>query len=526
MTGKNQLIKTKQLCLSIIALIALPLFCSAEQTCQLYSSGTIMEKQHLNETGSTCLKIYLKKDDLIQGNFSSLEKLDLFSHDNQYLRQLDSRGNEFIFTVPSSDNYLLIAKGEPNQSFELSLQNTATGTPKAYTLISPKLIKLEQTLLSNPDTTNFWQQIVKTGTPLIEPYDENNVIMTFLWRGKLSNIKIFGSPTGDHDDLFRLANSDIWFRSYIVPKSTRYSYQLAPNIPYTSKPISEQRYAIVATAQQDPLNPYFYPANGVDKFHRESYVELPDAPIQFGIKPEITSPKGTMTQHRFKSHILNNERDITIYWPANIKDLASSKINLVLLFDSKQYQQKTAVITIMDNLIAHKKIDPTILVMIDTLDSQTRSQELPPYSSNMADCLTQELIPWLKQLNIAVSPNNTVIAGSSFGGLASAYIAFIYPQYFPNVLSLSGSYWWGPKDHTGEWLIEQFAAQPTKAIKFYINAGLFEGNLLTSNRHFANILQAKGYQYHYHETASGHDYLHWQGEFATGLQYLLPVLSQ
>ncbi|OCG28598.1 hypothetical protein A9G11_10240 [Gilliamella sp. wkB108] len=521
MIGKGSFGKIKQFCLYGVALLALPLCGNADQSCASLATGEMMTNQYLDESGSFCLQLYFNQGDLIQGKFDSLDNLDLYTIQHEHLRQLSGNGNEFLFTVPKSDNYQFVAKGKPKQPFELIWQSTPPGIPKAYTLISPELIKLEQSLSTNKDTSIFWQKIAKQGTPLIEPYDENNVIMTFLWRGQLQNIKIFGSPTGDHDDLYHLANSDVWFRSYIVPKTTRYSYQLAPNIPITAKPLSEQRRSIVATAQQDPLNPHFYPLNSSDKFHRQSYVELADAKVQFGIKPEASSPKGKLTEHRFNSHILNNERDITIYWPANSQALPPAELNLVILFDSKQYQQKTAIITIMDNLIAHKKIAPTIMVMIDTLDSETRSQELPPYSTKLADMLVTEFLPWLKQNHIEVKPNHTVIAGSSFGGLASSYIAFLYPQYFPNVLSLSGSFGWAPKNHTGEWLSEQFAQQSTKPIKFYLNAGLFEGNLLTSNRHFSNILRAKGYTFFYHETASGHDYLHWQGELAEGLQYLL-----
>lgn len=521
MNGDVPISKKKQFRLFIIALLVLPLCGNANKVCLPLTSEATMTGQYLDETGSFCLQAFFKQGELIQGTYHSLDKLDIYTTDHEHLRQLSGKDNEFIFTVPQSNNYQLIATGKPKQPFKLTWQSTPPGKPQAYTLISPELIILEHTLLRHHDTNIFWQKITNKGTPLIEPYDENNVIMTFLWRGELNNIKILGSPAGDHDDLYHLENSDVWFRSYIVPKTTRYSYQLAPNIPVISAPLAEQRYFILATAQQDPLNPHFYPIDSSDKFHRISYVELPDTPKQFGINAETTSPKGTITKQRFYSQKLNNERDITIYWPANVDTISSSNLNLVILFDGKQYLQKTAIINIMDNLIAQQKIDPTIVVMFDTLDNQTRSNELLPNSTQLADTLVTEFLPWLKQQHIDVKPNKTVIAGSSFGGLASSYIAFVYPQYFPNVLSLSGSYWWGPKNHTGEWLSEQFAIQPVKPIRLYLNAGLFEGNLLISNRHFSNILRAKGYSFVYHETASGHDYLHWQGELANGLQYLL-----
>ncbi|WP_392563701.1 enterochelin esterase [Orbus wheelerorum] len=507
--------------LTAFCLLIIPLVNQASEYCPFLTKKDTMIKQHLDKNGSFCVTLFFKQGELIKGTFDSLTKLDVYTDKKEHWRQLSGAGNSFMFSVPQDSNYWLVAKGDPNQLFNIDWQIIPQGKPIPYTLISPELIRLREQLLLNNSSEIFWQKIGKNGTPLIEPYDEHHVIMTFLWRGELQNIKIFGSPTGDHDELYNLENSDVWFRSYVVPKTTRYSYQLAPNIPITAQSLSEQRRAIIATAQQDPLNPNVYPIDGIDKFHRSSYIVLPDAPAQFGIKPESDSLKGTISKHQFNSKYLNNSRDITIYKSFEIENKLKSEVNLVILFDGKQYQQKTPIITIMDNLITHKKIGPTILVMIDTLDSNTRSKELPPNTTDMADCLAKELLPWLQQQGIWATPQKTVIAGSSFGGLASAYIAFKYPQYFQNVLSLSGSYWWGPLNHEGEWLSHQFAIQPTQAIHFYLNAGLFEGNLLISNRHFRDILDAKGYKYYYHETASGHDYLHWQGEFANGLQFLL-----
>ncbi|MGE9716533.1 enterochelin esterase domain-containing protein, partial [Escherichia coli] len=70
----------------------------------------------------------------------------------------------------------------------------------------------------------FWQQIQQEGTPLVEPYDNHNKRVTFLWQGAQSNVYLLGSPAGDHDPLTRLANSDIWYRSYIVPNDTLMQY--------------------------------------------------------------------------------------------------------------------------------------------------------------------------------------------------------------------------------------------------------------------------------------------------------------
>ena len=67
--------------------------------------------------------------------------------------------------------------------------------------------------------------------PLVEPYDNHNKRVTFY--GKVRNLMYiyWDRFAGDHDPLTRLANSDIWYRSYIVPNDTLMQYKLAPDVP-------------------------------------------------------------------------------------------------------------------------------------------------------------------------------------------------------------------------------------------------------------------------------------------------------
>lgn len=66
---------------------------------------------------------------------------------------------------------------------------------------------------------------------MVEPVDAGHKRVTFLWRGASRNVFILGSPAGDHDPLFRLGDSDVWFRSYVVPADTLMQYKLAPDVP-------------------------------------------------------------------------------------------------------------------------------------------------------------------------------------------------------------------------------------------------------------------------------------------------------
>jgi enterochelin esterase-like enzyme len=61
-----------------------------------------------------------------------------------------------------------------------------------------------------------------------------------------------------------------------------------------------------------------------------------------------------------------------------------------------------------------------------------------------------------------------------------------------------------------------------------MDAGLFEvdttgsgGGILEPSRQMRDVLLAKGYEVHYQQFASGHDYLNWRGTFADGLITLI-----
>ena len=138
-----------------------------------------------------------------------------------------------------------------------------------------------------------------------------------------------------------------------------------------------------------------------------------------------------------------------------------------------------------------------------------------------------------KNYGVASAATRTVIAGSSYGGLAAAFAAFRSPEVFGNVLSQSGtfSYYpgWQPNatdyaTNTG-WLTRQFAISPKRSIRFYLEVGIFEGgpiySLLRENRNLKDVLEARGYVVSYREFSGGHDYLTWRNSLGDGLIALL-----
>ncbi|WP_273223513.1 alpha/beta hydrolase-fold protein [Pseudomonas sp.] len=474
----------------------------------------------------------LKAGDLVQGKVVG----------DVSLRLLDARGNplrllvdgadlsrDFMFVAREDGQYLLRAEQlstRPHAEFTLTLSQVLALSEQQrvpVALLSPALGQLAEQLKQGGTTQAFWKDREQQGTPLVEALADspNERLVTFLWRGARQNVRLFGSPSGGHDALQRLGDSDVWYATYRVPSSARLSYQLAPDVPEAG-----DRRTLLATAQRDPLNPHSFGKQKYEPSLTRSVMELPDAPPQPWLNKRAHVAPGSVERESLKSEILGNTRDVYVYRPAGWNNI-DQQPGLLVLFDAHAYTRQVPTPTILDNLIADGLIPPTAALIIANPSDETRPVELPP-NADFARFMAQELMPWAKQQGLATDARQTVVAGSSYGGLASAWLGLQHPELFGNVLSLSGSYWWSPPNTEDQWLARQYAASPRLPLRFYLQAGLFEdksgspgAGILDSNRQLRNVLQAKGYPVEHVEYASGHDYLQWRGSLACGLISLI-----
>lgn len=238
--------------------------------------------------------------------------------------------------------------------------------------------------------------------------------------------------------------------------------------------------------------------------------------------------QGKLFSYCFTSKLLKNKRDIWVYIPPSYLR-ENYDFPLLVVFDGQAYtSQLIPGPAILDELINTGKIPPLIAVFISSIDQPARNLELPCYAP-FIDSLVEELLPWIrKRYPITTDPSQTILAGSSYGGLAAAYGALRYPQYFGNVLSQSGAFWWKRARLPGPWLVKQFEKYPALPIRFYCDVGdhetgLAEGrmSMLEVNRLFRDLLIKKGYPITYHEFHGGHDYDCWRKTFAIGLVALI-----
>ncbi|HEY9282454.1 MAG TPA: alpha/beta hydrolase-fold protein [Pyrinomonadaceae bacterium] len=424
-------------------------------------------------------------------------------------------------------------------------------------LASPRLAALERESRGGNRAApeSFWREAADRGAPLIEPAagSDKYLLVTFLWRGGEGTKNVLLISTDLHRlvneqdverlRLSRLGGTDVWFKSYRLRRDARVTYRFSPDDPLVppSRLKPEDQAKLSENYRPDPLNPL--------QLEGESIGELPDAPPQPWIKKRPGVPEGKLEERQFKSAILGNERKLIVYTPADYR-AEGRAYPLMLAFTGDYYLRAILPPATLDNLIAAGAVPPMIVVGVGSAPGH-HIRDLGLYEA-FPEFLAKELVPWLRrEYGVATDPTRTVVAGASIAGLAASFAALKHPELFGNVLSHSGSYWFKPgivekyqriaagetvEDDFAEFgaLIKEYVKAPKRPVRFYLEAGLLEDlashepspwkgsiSLLASNRHFRDVLQAKGYEVHYREFNGGHSAANWRGAAADGLIALI-----
>src|ERR1041384_7542434 len=345
---------------------------------------------------------------------------------------------------------------------------------------SPRLAALQNRLKTGDRGAldNFWKEVNERGAPIIEvvPGNDRDLLVTMLWRAREETKNVFVFRLGDvSKPMERLLDTDLWYKTFQLQKGARFIYQFAANLPDPKTWGGVARFAGVV--RNDPLNPLQF-SEHYDEFNPYegnsfAAVELPSAEPQIWnvVRPNV--PTGRVQRDKFQSKLLGNERPIWIYTPHGYAT-GKKPYGLLVLTDGGVYVNTARVATVLDNLIAAGLIPPLVAVMVE---NPNRWRELSCNPTH-ADFLAQEIVPWARANYHATDrPEQTIIGGTSLGGLQAAFVGLKHAEVFGNVLSQSGDFRWKPdNEKEWEWLHRQFAASPRLPLRFSFEAGLLEGS--------------------------------------------------
>lgn len=471
-------------------------------------------------------------------------QLDLRDAQGRHLRRLAENGRgvqtAMWFSQGAQQEQLWATPAQAGQPATVQLQLLQTWASAGpaplkadHTPMGPRLQALQRTLAQGGTTEAFWAEVQQRGAPLVEPWHHGQQLVTFVWRDDAekgnTNVRLFGSPSGDHNPLQKLAGSDVWWTSVVMDPRARLSYALAPDVPQIAD-TKQQRRMILATLQRDPLNPATFPtpswSGASDVYQGRSVLTLPKAPAQPWVAARSGVPQGQLTRHTVHSAVLGNVRDVWTYVPAGVTP--ATQQGLLVLFDAHAFVHDVPTPRILDNLIADGLIPPMAAVIVGNASPEARGDELPP-NPKFAQFMAEELMPWVKAQGLGQLARHTVVAGSSYGGLVSSYLGLMHPELFGNVLSMSGSYWWAPPGEAPGWMQRAWQTLPTPLpnVRFYLDAGWFESGrggrsgILETSRELGDILASRGLDVTQREWVSGHDYVQWQHSLPCGLVALM-----
>jgi len=382
----------------------------------------------------------------------------------------------------------------------------------------------------------WWQS--KTGPEWVREGEQYRV--TFWWRDPagtertslVQRVWIYITGVTDHhqnarpQSLTRLPGTDVWQWQGEFSPEWRGSYCFIPSdnpqdfdeIVFTADApdrmaLREGWRKLLPKAIADPLNRQSWRGG---RGHPVSALEMPNAPVQSGWNhPETPhSPPNCIEWH---SPRLGNSRRV---WIFTTGEENPAERPLAILLDGQFWAESMPVWPALTALTSEGQLPPAVYVLIDVIDTAHRSRELP-CNPDFWQAVQEELLPQIHAVTpFSSQPDRTIVAGQSFGGLASLYAGLNWPQRFGCVISQSGSYWWPHRSAQQDGLlIEQLKAGEKSAehLRIVLEAGQREPLIFRANQAIYAQLQHTQQSIFWRQVDGGHDALCWRGGLTQGL---------
>ncbi|HEU5291473.1 MAG TPA: alpha/beta hydrolase-fold protein [Cyclobacteriaceae bacterium] len=357
-------------------------------------------------------------------------------------------------------------------------------------------------------TDQLWQSLMKSNSiPLVQ---EDSV--AFLYRGKANTVSWVGDFNGwGYDKKFngkgiKVQNTDIWLLKTTFPKNARFDYKLIVN---------------GTDWMIDFFNPY-QQWSGVGGGSPNSELRMPNwKQEQVSIAREGIQKGKVVNDILMNSASLGYQITYSVYLPVGYSD--AKKYPVIYVTDGYEYlhERMGNMATVLDNLIADKKIQPVVAIFIDHREPVNRSnnrrmQELamnPAYLTFFEN----EFIPHIELMySVMKDPKQRAILGTSMGGLTSAYFAFTKPGVFGMAGIQSPAFKFKPEIYT---VCDKPENPP---VKVYLTTGIYFDAAVES-RKMKEILEKNFCTYQYSETNQGHSWGNFRDTIDDILVYFFPT---
>ncbi len=340
---------------------------------------------------------------------------------------------------------------------------------------------------------------------LFEVFKKKNTIpfvvedsVAFIFYGKANSVAWMGDFNGwGYDKTFistgvNVRNTSLWILKAKFPKNARLDYKIVLN---------SDTYIL------DPANPH-QQWSGVGGGSPNSELRMPE--WKESVEQHVKQVEhGTVKSDiLINSKILNYQVTYSIYLPTGFEKAGT--LPVIYVTDGYEYlhPQLGNMTTVLDNLIAEKKIKPIAAVFVDHREpinrSNNRRMNELAMNSQYLDFFTNELMPEIER-NFPVSKlaSERGIMGTSMGGLAATYFAFTKPGVFGLVGIQSPAFWTKPQ------IYQLCTNQVAPSVKISMTSGVINDTSKES-RKMKEVLEANSCIYHYREVNEGHSWGNWR----------------
>jgi len=312
--------------------------------------------------------------------------------------------------------------------------------------------------------------------------------------GVIGNLQHWNAP--DELPSVNCGDSSFFYRTFVAPPNARLDYKLI----------------VDGIDRLDPRNPLTTPSG----FGLHSEVRMPKFKPSPYLVHRDSIPHGILINAGLNDHILPPlrkysiaGRKINIYLPPGYDSL--SHLPSLYVHDGLDALNYALLPTIIDNLIAEKKIPPIIAVFIPPAN---RGDE---YVDNQRDkfvaLLCDNLVTAIdKQYKTERSPLKRAMIGISAGGHIALYTVIDRPDVFQNVGGQSSMI--TPQLRA---LTKKRAGENTFSLsmKIYLDCGRYDikqynFDLLQLNRQYSNLLSSMRIPHYYREVNDGHEWAGWR----------------
>ena len=354
-------------------------------------------------------------------------------------------------------------------------------------------------------------------------------------------LKDFPEKHGFDDDIYISGNFEGWSGGREQFKLQKDNNQYRITIPEYKETLSfkfTQGYwdSVECALNGKPIENRLYIFKDTDETVTVNIVNWNDTKHQN--KPSTASKNVQVFDEEFNIPQLNRKRKISVYLPPNYQ---TSNEHYPVLY----IQDGQNVFDVKTSYSGEWEIDETlndiysetgfglIVVAIDH-SGEKRLNEYSPWDHKKhgkgegeayVDFLVNTLKPEIdKAFRTKRESENTVIMGSSLGGLISHYAAFARPDVFGKAGVFSPSFWYAED-------IFRFTKNkinPAKTSKIFFLAGNKEGeNMVENVTKMTNLLKDNGFpetQIHSKIVSTGtHSESFWKGEFEDAIRWLFSI---